>query len=222
MKKIDEHNAGFWDRYFVIPLSHLLDFFKKILGNYGWSILLVTFLVRLVLFPLTWKQQKSTKEMQKIQPLMKKIQEKYKDKPQQQQEAMMQLFQKHKVNPMAGCLPSLIQLPILFGFYQAIMRNPHIADSSFLYMQLGKPDPYLILPILAAITTYLQLLVTGSGDNPQMRILMFIMPVMIFVFAYSFPSALSLYWFFGNILTILQYVLIFKPSGGNPQEKTAS
>lgn len=210
-KKLDPENAGFWDKYFVIPLSDLLDWFKDFLGNYGWSILIVTFLVRLVIFPLSWKQQKSSLAMQKLQPKIKKIQKKYQKDPQKMQMETMKLFQENDVNPMAGCLPVLVQLPILLAFYQAIMRNEHIAESSFLYMQLGKPDPFLILPLLAAITTYIQLVVTGMNDNPQMKIMLWVMPIMIFGLAYSFPSALSLYWVYGNIFTIVQYLLIFKP-----------
>lgn len=220
--KLDETNPGFWDRYFVIPLSHSLDWFKELLGNYGWSIVMVTFLIRLVIFPLMWKQQKSSQAMQLIQPKMQKLREKYKDKPQKQQEELMKLFQSSGVNPMAGCLPMLIQLPILFAFYQAIMRNPHIADSSFLYMELGKPDPFYILPVLAAITTYIQLIVSGANTNPQMKMFIWIMPVMIMIFAISFPSALSLYWVFGNIFTILQYAIIPKPGKGKSQEGATS
>ncbi|MFC4546828.1 YidC/Oxa1 family membrane protein insertase [Paenactinomyces guangxiensis] len=221
-KPIDREHAGIWDKYLVLPLSDLLDWFKSFLGNYGWSILIVTFLVRLVIFPLTWKQQKSTKAMQELQPQLMKIREKYKNNQQKMQEETMKLFQANNVNPMAGCLPLLVQFPILIAFYQAIMKNPHIAGSSFLYMKLGEPDPYFILPLLAALTTYLQFIATGAGDNPQMKIMIWIMPVMIFFLAYQFPAALSLYWVYGNIFTILQYVLILKPRKGNvTQEGTA-
>lgn len=211
VQKLDEKNAGIWDRYFVIPLSHLLDWFKKVSGNYGWSILIVTFFIRLIIFPLTLKQQQSAKAMQALQPKMQKIREKYKKDPQKLNEETVKLLTAHKVNPMAGCLPMLVQIPILFAFYQAIIRNPHISSSSFLYMELGKPDPIYLLPILAAITTYLQLIVSGANDNPQMRLFVWFMPLMIFVLAFSFPSALSLYWVCGNVFTILQYALIFNP-----------
>ncbi len=221
-QKLDPEHAGVWDKYLVIPLADLLDWFKSLLGNYGWSILVVTFLVRLAVFPLTWKQQKSAKAMQELQPQLMKIREKYKNNQQKMQEETMKLFQKHNVNPMAGCLPLLVQFPILIAFYQAIIRNPHIAKSNFLYMQLGKPDPIFILPILAAFTTYLQFMATGTGDNPQMKVMIWVMPVMIFFLAYQFPAALSLYWVYSNIFTILQYVLVFKQKKGSvTQEGTA-
>lgn len=210
-QKLDPANAGIWDKYFVIPLSDLLDWFKEFSGNYGWSILIVTLLIRLLIFPLSWKQQKSSLAMQKLQPKLLKLRKKYEKDPQKLQMETMKLFQEQGVNPMAGCFPILVQLPILLAFYQAIMRNAHIAESSFLYMQLGKPDPFFILPILAAVTTYIQLAITGVGDNPQMKLMLWVMPAMIFMLAYNFPSALSLYWVYGNIFTIVQYLLIFKP-----------
>lgn len=211
VQKLDPAHAGVWDKYFVIPLSDLLDWFKTILGNYGWSILIVTFLVRLVIFPLSWKQQKSSLAMQKLQPKLLKLRKKHEKDPQKLQVETMKMFQDNNVNPLAGCFPIIVQLPILLAFYQAIMRNAHIAESSFLYMQLGQPDPFFILPALAAITTYIQLAITGVAENPQMKVMLFVMPIMIFVLAFGFPSALSLYWVYGNVFTIAQYMLIFKP-----------
>jgi YidC/Oxa1 family membrane protein insertase len=218
--KLDPANAGFWDKYFVIPLAQLLDWFAKLSGNYGWSILIVTFIVRLVIFPLTYRQQKSMQEMQKVQPQMLKIRDKYKKDPQKMQQETMKLYQEHNINPMAGCLPILIQMPVLIAFYQAIVRDANIAKSSFLYLQLGQPDPYYILPLLAAVTTYIQFVASGTGDNPQMRIMIWIFPIMIFVLAYSFPAAMALYWVYGNIFTILQYQLILKPMLKKPAGAT--
>lgn len=207
-KKLDPNSL--WDKYLVIPLSDLLDWFHKQLGGYGLSILIVTFLVRLLIFPLFLKQQKSTKAMQEIQPQINKIRDKYKGDKQKVQQKTMEVFKENGVNPMAGCMPMLIQLPVMFAFYQAIMYNQHIANSHFLYMELGQPDPYKVLPFLAALTTYIQFIATGTGDNPQMKIMIWAMPVMIFFMALSFPSALSLYWVYGNVFTILQYVLFVK------------
>lgn len=201
-------NGGFWDRFFVYPLSIALDAFKDLLGNYGLSILVVTVIIRLLLLPLTIKQMKSSKAMQALQPELKKLQEKYKNNQQKLQEETMKLFQKHNVNPMSGCLPILIQLPVLIAFYQAIMRNEHIAKSDFLWMQLGHADPWFVLPVLAAVTTYLQSIATGMGDNPQTRVFLFVMPIMIFILAYQFPAALSLYWVYSNLFSIIQYYFL--------------
>lgn len=220
--QIDYDNPSLWQKFLVIPMSDLLDWFKGIFGNYGLSILFVTFLVRVVVFPLTWKQQQSSKEMQELQPHLIKIREKYKNNQQKMQEETMKLFQKHNINPMAGCFPMLIQIPILFAFYQAIMGNRNIFTSEFLYLQLGQPDPYYILPLLAAFTTYLQFIATGAADNPQTKVMLWVMPIMIFFLAYQFPSALSLYWVYGNIFTILQYLIFFnkKKAKGKVTEGT--
>ncbi|SFI70649.1 YidC/Oxa1 family membrane protein insertase [Thermoflavimicrobium dichotomicum] len=219
MKPITEQDraqAGIWDKFLVIPMSDMLDWFKDVLGNYGLSILVVTLIVRVIIAPLYWKQIKSMEALKKLQPKIKKLQEKYKNNPQQMQQEMLKLYQMHGYNPASGCLPMLIQFPILIAFYQAIVRNPHIADANFLYLQLGKPDPYFILPLLAALTTFLQFIVSTSvADNPQQaqmnKVMMWVFPVMIFVLAYNFASALSLYWVYGNVIYILQYLLVFNP-----------
>lgn len=215
MKPIDPETAGFWGKYFVYPLQQLLGFFNDVLGSWGLAILAATILIRLIVLPLTLKQMKSSRAMQELQPKMQKLQEKYKNNQQKLQEETMKLFQKHNVNPMAGCLPMLVQLPILIAFYQAIMRDETIAKSSFLWMQLGEQDPYYILPLLAALTTYLQSVVMGMSDNPQQRVFLFIMPIMIFILAFQFPAALPLYWIYSNLFTMVQYYFIgdkYKPN----------
>lgn len=202
--------SGIWDKYFVYPLALALDYFANLFfGNYGLSIIIVTILIRFLVLPLMVTQIKSSKAMQQLQPEIKKINEKYKDDPKKKQEETMKLFQKNNVNPLAGCLPVLIQMPILIAFYHAIMRNPHIADSSFLWLQLGEADPYYILPILAALTTYWQTKMMGTASlneqaAQQQKIMLYLMPGMIFFFSFQFASALSLYWVTGNIFTIVQ------------------
>lgn len=211
--KIDPANS-LWDRFLVYPLSQLLDYFFDLFGTYGLSILVVTFIVRLLILPLSLKQQKSMQEMQVIQPQIQKLRTKYKKNPEKQQQEMMKLYREHNVNPMAGCLPLLVQFPIFIAFYQAIQYDPQIAKSTFLYLQLGQPDPYFIFPLLAAFTTYIQMIAQGSADNPQTRIMIWIMPIMIFVIGYNLPSALALYWVYSNIFTILQYMIFSRKKVG--------
>lgn len=208
---IDPNTGGFWDRYFVFPLSWLLDQSAIYLGgSYGLAILATTILIRLAVLPLMIKQLKSSKAMQAVQPELQKVREKYKDNQQKIQEETMKLFQKYNVNPLAGCLPLLVQMPILIAFYQAIMRNESVRTHDFLWMALGQPDPIYLLPVLAAITTFLQTKMMGTGmpDNPQMKMMLYIMPAMILFIAVTLPSALSLYWVFGNIFTIMQTFFI--------------
>lgn len=202
-------NNGFWDRYFVYPLSATLDWFAALLwGQYGLSILVVTLIIRLAILPLTLKQTKNSKQMQLLQPELKKLKEKYKDDARKQQEETMKLFQKHNVNPLNGCLPLLIQMPILLGLYHAIMRNSEISQHTFLGMQLGEPNVW-VLPALAAITTYVQQKMMASQMPAQMQSLMFIFPILIFVMAIQFPSALALYWVYSNLFTIVQTYFIY-------------
>ncbi len=198
--------TGIWDKYFIYPLNSLLEYSYQLVGNYGWAILIMTIVIRLILVPLMVKQIRSSKQMQEIQPELQEIREKYKKDPQKQQMETMKVMQKYNINPMAGCLPALVQMPILIALYQTFIRNEHIFAGEFLWLQLGTPDPYYILPILAAVFTYLQQKMMGAAmnNNPQMKTMMMVMPVMIFFIAIGLPSALSLYWVYGNIFTIIQ------------------
>jgi YidC/Oxa1 family membrane protein insertase len=209
--------TGIWTKYFVGPLSDTLDWFANHLwGEYGLSILFVTIIIRFIILPLTLRQYKSSKAMQALQPELAKIKQKFKDDAKKQQEETMKLFQKNGVNPLAGCLPIFVQMPILIALYNAIMYNPHIKEHTFLWLQLSQKDPYYILPIIASITTFVQQKVMTSmqpnAQNPSMAMLLYIFPVMIFVMSMSFASALPLYWVFSNIFTIVQTYFIYRPS----------
>ena len=215
---ITSESSGIWNQYFVYPLSWLITKVAELLGNkYGLSIIVVTILVRLLILPLMIKQVKSTKAMQAIQPEMKRLQEKYSSKDAETQQKLQQetmaLFQKHGVNPLAGCLPIFIQMPILIAFYHAIMRTTEIANHSFLWFDLGDKDPFFILPLIAGATTFIQqkMSMVGQENNPQMQMMLYIMPIMIIVFAINFPAALSLYWVVGNIFSIAQTYFIKGP-----------
>lgn len=210
MAPIDPNTASFFVKYFVYPLSMTLDWFADHLwGQYGLSIMVVTLIIRLIILPLTLKQYKSSKRMQDLQPEMKKLKEKYKDDAKKQQEETMKLFQQNGVNPLAGCFPIIVQMPILIALYQAIMRNDHIREHTFLWMNLGQPDHLYILPLIAAATTFIQQMFMSSQMNQQMKSLLYIFPVMIFVMSMNFAAALPLYWIFGNIFTIVQSYFIY-------------
>src|SRR5690625_1598748 len=218
---IDSSSTGFWNTIFVYPLSvvitYIADLFK---GSYGWAIVIVTMVVRLLLVPLNVKQLKSTKAMQEIQPLIKEIQEKYSSKDantqKKLQEEQMALFQKHGVNPLAGCLPMFVQMPILIAMYHAIMRTEAIKQGTFLWFELGSPDPYFILPLIAVGATFFQQQLM-MADNPggqqagPMQMMLYIMPIMITVMSMFFPSALALYWVVGNVFMVAQTIFIRRP-----------
>ncbi|MGE8204776.1 YidC family membrane integrase SpoIIIJ [Heyndrickxia sp. NPDC080065] len=215
-KDITPNSKGFWNEWIVWPLSQLIVAVGKWLGSYGLSIIVVTIIIRLAILPLMIKQTKSSKAMQAIQPEIKKLQEKYSSKDavtrQKLQQEQMQLFQKYGVNPLAGCLPLIIQMPILIGFYHAINRTPEIRESMFLWFDLGHPD--YVLAVVAGITTFVQQKVMMAGtanQNPQMAIMLWVMPIMIIVIGVSLPAALPLYWVVGNIFMILQTYFIKTP-----------
>lgn len=220
-------NEGIWDSYFVYPLSWLMTTIAEALNNsYGLAIIIVTLLLRILILPLMIKQTKSTKAMQAIQPELQKLQEKYSAKDQQTQQKLqqetMELFQKHGVNPLAGCLPIFVQMPILIAFYHAIIRTPQINPAIdptyvgdpqvFLWFELGSADPYYILPLVAGATTFIQQKMMMVQDNPQMRMMMYLMPIMIIGFAAFFPAALALYWVIGNLFMIVQTKFITGPN----------
>jgi YidC/Oxa1 family membrane protein insertase len=212
---IDRNTANFFSKYFVLPLSDVLDWSAKHLWNeYGLSILFVTLIIRLIILPLTIKQYRSSKQMQALQPEIKKMKEKFKDDPKKQQEETMKLFQQNGVNPLAGCFPLLVQMPILIALYQAILHNEGIHHDTFLWLNLAEKDVF-VLPALAALTTYLQQKVMATQMTSQMKALMYIFPVLIFVMSMQFASALPLYWVYSNTFTIIQSYFIYKNKGGS-------
>lgn len=215
---ITSESEGFWNEYIVYPLSLLIVKAAELAGgNFGVSIILVTILIRLVILPLMIKQTKSSKAMQALQPEMQKLKEKYSSKDQKTQQKLQQetmaLFQQHGVNPLAGCFPLIVQMPILIGFYHAISRTREIAEHNFLWFDLGSPDPLYLLPLIAGVTTFIQqkMMMAGVDNNPQMQMMLWLMPIMIVVFAINFPAALSLYWVVGNIFMIVQTYFIKGP-----------
>ena len=214
---ITADSTGFWNEFIVWPLVSVIVYFSDLLGTYALGIIVVTIIIRLVILPLTIKQVKSSKKMQEIQPKLKELQAKYSSKDaatqQQYQQEMMQLMQSSGVNPLAGCLPIFIQMPILIGFYHAISRMN--ADGSvyqlgaFLGQDLGEVS--IIFAILAGLIQFVVLFTGPAMDNPQMKIMMYIMPLMIIGFGFVLPAALSLYWVVGNIISVLQNLVIYKP-----------
>lgn len=211
----DLKTGSFWQSNVVYYFALALDTFAKWFnGQYGLAVLVMVIIVRTLILPLTMKQVKSSRAMQAIQPELQKIQKKYKDTPEKVQQETMRLFQENKVNPMAGCLPLIVQMPIFIALYNSIYYNPDLRLHNFLWLQLGKPDHLFILPALAAITTFLQTrMMTKMNPMQQqgpMQFMMMVYPVLIFVMSYNFPAALPLYWFFSNLYTIIQNYFLYR------------
>lgn len=221
---ISSESQGFWNESIVWPLVSIIKYFAELLGSYGLGIIAVTVVIRLVILPLTIKQVQSSKKMQEIQPKMKELQKKYASKDavtqQKYQQEMMALMQTSGVNPAAGCLPVVIQMPILIGFYHAISRmnaTPELFNlGTFLIFPLGEPS--IVLAVLAGLIQYVVLLTGPAMDNPQMKVMMYIMPLMIVGFGIALPAALSLYWVVGNIISVIQNLVIYKPWNRNKNE----
>ena len=215
------------------PIESLLQFVLGGLYNvnsmfglvsYGYAIILLTIIVKFLLYPLTVKQVKSMKAMQEIAPKMKKIQEKYKDNPQVMQQKVAALYKDAGVNPLAGCLPLLVQMPILMGMYYSLynLEYPSADAAQFLWLpSLSEADPYYILPILNVLTTFYQTRQTSDMSNPQMKMMMLIMPLFIGFISINFPSGLVLYWVVMNICQILQQWWIYREGGPAEQAKAA-
>lgn len=197
------------ERLMSIVLGALYSL-TEIIGvpSYGLAIILLTILIKILVYPLTKKQLQSMKAMQRIQPQMKKLQEKYKDNPQVMQKKLMELYQKEGANPMSGCLPMLIQMPILMGMYYTLYSFDYGgAAPSFAWLpSLSEPDPTYALPFLSAATTFLQqkMMSNNSEANPQMKIMMTIMPIFIGWISLNFPAGLVLYWVTMNVVQIIQ------------------
>ena len=192
-------------------LTFLLNTTDKYVGNFGVSIIIVTILIKIMLLPLTFKQDKSMKEMKKLQPELEKIKEKYANDKQMLNIKTMELYKEHKVNPLGGCLPLLLQLPILFALF-GVLRNGIIPkDSSFLWLKLSVPDPFYVLPVLNGAVSFFQQKLMGSADsNPQMKNMMYIFPIMMIMFSLKMPSGLQLYWLTSSILAVVQQYFIMK------------
>ena len=192
-------------------LALLLTTTDKYVGNFGVSIIIVTILIKIALLPLTLKQDKSMKEMKKLQPEIEKIKEKYANDKQMLNIKTMELYKEHKVNPLGGCLPLLLQLPILFALF-GVLRNGIIPkDSSFLWLKLSVPDPFYVLPVLNGAVSFFQQKLMGSADsNPQMKNMMYIFPIMMIMFSVKMPSGLQLYWLTSSILAVVQQYFIMK------------
>ena len=192
-------------------LALLLTTTDKYVGNFGVSIIVVTILIKIALLPLTLKQDKSMKEMKKIQPELEKIKEKYANDKQMLNIKTMELYKEHKVNPLGGCLPLLLQLPILFALFGVLRSGIIPADSSFLWLKLTDKDPYYILPILNGAVSFFQQKLMGSADsNPQMKNMMYIFPIMMIYISYRMPSGLQLYWLTSSLIAVIQQYFIMK------------
>ncbi len=194
------------------PIFRLLKFLNGFLGNYGWSIVFLTVIVRVPFIPLMNKGQSSMKKFQKIQPMMNEIRERHKNNTQQMQKEMMDLYKKHKVNPMGGCLPILIQLPVFIALYKVLLVAIELRDAPFIFwiQDLSSKDPLYILPLVMGGTMFLQQKMTPTSLDPRQAKIMLIMPIVFTFMFLNFSSGLVLYWLINNIIGIIQQFYVNK------------
>jgi len=198
--------------FLVKPILKALNYFYRMTNNYGWSIIILTCLIKLIFSPLSHKSFKSMKGMQKIQPYVKIIQERNKDDRQKMNTELLDLYKKHRVNPLGGCLPMLLQIPVFIALYHALFFSIELRGAPFmLWIQdLSVSDPYYVTPVLMGATMFLQQKMTPSvGDPIQQKIMMFLPIVFTFLFL-TFPAGLVIYWTVNNMLTITQQYYIYK------------
>lgn len=216
---------GLWTSIFVKPLAFILLKLGKLVGNYAVSLIIISLLIRLIAFPFTKKTAMQSELMKKAQPELTKIQNKYKDKQDQesltrQSQEMMMVYKKYNISPMSGCLFSMIQLPLFIAFFEAVQRTPAIFEGKFLSLQLGTTPMvgfttasiigYIVLMLLIAATTYFsfKLNATGNTLDPSMAMMPVMMVFMIIFMALFMPSALGIYWITTNLFTIFQNMLV--------------
>jgi YidC/Oxa1 family membrane protein insertase len=197
----------------------VLNSIHKIIPNWGWSIIVLTIIIKILFFPLTKRTLYSMKQLQRLKPYLQDIQKKYKDNPYQLQKELMNIYKEYNINPFAGCLPMIIQIPIFVGFFLALRNSIFLRGAPFMLWikDLSMPDtilkikgfPLNILPFLMTITSYFQQKLTPTTDQSQ-KTLNIIMPLMFLFILYNFPSGLLLYWVTMNIASLIEQFLISK------------
>lgn len=209
---------------FTAILTTLYSILEKFgVGSYGLAIIILTVIIKTLLYPLTKKQFESLKGMQEIAPKLKKLQEKHKDNPQLLQQKMLQLYQDAGVNPFAGCLPMLIQMPILMAMYYTFFSFDYGGSApSFLWVpNLSETDPIYVLPLLAAGTTFLMQKLSTVEVNQQAKIMMVFFPLFMGFISINLPAGLVLYWTTQNVVQIIQQHLIYRNMNSNSEKEKA-
>lgn len=214
---IGPESEGFWDGIIIYNFSRFLLWLSDLFGgSYGLAIIAFTALGQIVLLPLTNYQQKSMAKTQEIQPEMEALREKYSAKDEATKEKLAEETQKLQdeagVNPLMGCLPMFIQMPIFIALYQTVTRTPELASGNFLWLELGNPDPYYILPILAALFTMANSWLMQHGNpNSKTGAMTFVMPVMIFFITFRVASSLALYFAASNATRVIITLIFNNP-----------
>jgi len=213
-----------WFDIIAKPMIAGLNWANKVTRNYGIDIILLTILIKIIFYPLSVKSYKSMKEMQKLQPMIQKLKEKYKDDKQKLNAEMMDIYKKKGVNPMGGCLPMVIQIPVFFALYKALsgaielrhapfmlwMNDLSAPEDLFAFHVMGYELPIRILPLVMGITQVIQQKMTPTSVDPMQEKMMLFMPIFFTFLFWGFPAGLVLYWLVNNVISIAQQYYINK------------
>ena len=196
-----------------VPILRMLQFFYEYVSNFGVSIIIVTLIIRLITFPLQYKSFKSMKKMQQLQPEMTKIKEKYKDDPKRMQQETMELFKRGGANPLGGCFPMFLQMPVFFAFYQVLNNAVELVGAPFYFWitDLSVKDPYYVLPLLMTITMFAQTRMNpGASTDPTQKKIMYLMPIIFGFIMKDLPAGLNLYITVSTLFGIVQQLFVYK------------
>jgi YidC/Oxa1 family membrane protein insertase len=188
------------------PIFWLLENIHTYVGNWGWSIILLTILIKLVFFPLSAASYKSMARMKEVQPRLMAMKEQYKGEPQKLNQAMMEMYRKEKINPLGGCLPVVIQIPVFISLYWVLLSSVEMRGAPWILWihDLSIPDPYYILPLVMAVSMFVQTKLNPTPPDPIQAKVMMYMPIVFSVMFFFFPAGLVLYWVVNNLLSIAQ------------------
>lgn len=208
-----------WFTILAKPLYWLLYELHRYIGNWGWAIVALVFLIKLAFYWLNAKAYQSMAKMKAINPRVMELRERLKDKPQEMQMAMMKIYKEEKVNPMGGCFPIMVQIPVFIALYWVLLSSVEMRNAPWIgwIADLSAPDPFFILPIVMTLTTLLQTALNPLPPDPLQAKLMWLMPLMFSVMFFFFPAGLVLYWITNNILSIAQQWMINTRMGVPPQ-----
>ena len=200
------------------PIFWLLEHIHNIAGNWGWSIILLTILIKLVFFPLSAASYKSMARMKEVQPRLAAMKEQYKGEPQKLNQAMMEMYRKEKINPLGGCLPVVIQIPVFISLYWVLLSSVEMRGAPWVLWihDLSVPDPYYILPIIMAVSMFVQTKLNPTPPDPVQAKVMMYMPIVFSIMFFFFPAGLVLYWVTNNLLSIAQQWQINRMFGKKP------
>jgi YidC/Oxa1 family membrane protein insertase len=189
-----------------------MDQIHKVLGNWGWTIIVLTIMIKLAFFPLSAASYRSMAKMKTVTPKMQAIRERYKSDPTKMNQAMMELYKTEKINPLGGCLPIVVQIPVFIALYWVLLASVEMRNAPWLgwIQDLASPDPWYILPVVMAASMFIQTKLNPTPPDPiQAKVMMF-MPIIFSVMFFFFPAGLVLYWVVNNILSIAQQWVITK------------